>query len=84
MKMESQDYNEGKEKRYILMRSITDIGMGLLWTSMGVFFFFLKHFSVEIAARYDESVTRVFGVICVIYGIFRVYRGISKKYLRER
>jgi len=82
MESESQDYQERKTKRYLMMRSIMDIGMGILWSGMGVFFYFMKHFSPQIAANYDEKISRVFGVVCLIYGLFRIYRGIRKKYLR--
>jgi hypothetical protein len=81
--MDNTDYQERKEKRYLIMRSIMDIGMGFLWTGMGVFFYFMQHFSPQIAANYDENVSRVFGVVCVVYGLFRIFRGIRKKYLRD-
>ncbi|MBX2920333.1 MAG: hypothetical protein KF741_13935 [Ferruginibacter sp.] len=73
-----------REKGYIRMRSIMDYGMGLLWTAMGVFIIFIKKFSLDLAERYDSGVFKVFGIVCVIYGLFRIYRGYKKKYLRDR
>lgn len=73
-----------REKGYMRMRSIMDLGMGILWTGMGVFILFIKRFSPDLAERYDPNIIKVFGAICVIYGIFRIYRGYKKKYFRDR
>ena len=73
-----------RDKGYLLMRSIMDYGMGLLWLSMGNFLLFIKFFNVNIAARFDDPVMKGFGFICIVYGAFRIYRGYKKNYLRER
>lgn len=73
-----------REKGVINMRSIMDMGMGILWMCMGVFFIFIKQFNTDLAARYDDSVMKVFGGVCIIYGIFRIYRGYKKNYLKDR
>lgn len=73
-----------REKGVIRMRSIMDTGMGILWIGMGVFFIFIRHFNADLAARYDDSVMKVFGGVCIVYGIFRIYRGFKKNYLKER
>ena len=71
-----------REKGYIRMRSIMDYGMGLLWTAMGVFIIFIKKFSLDLAGKYDSGMFKVFGVVCVIYGLFRIYRGYKKNYFQ--
>jgi len=73
-----------REKGYLRMRSIMDFGMGVLWAGMGVFMFFIEKFRMDLAERYDANTLKVFGVICFLYGLFRVYRGYKKKYLRDR
>jgi predicted membrane chloride channel (bestrophin family) len=80
---EKEELND-REKGYIRMRSIMDFGMGVLWTGMGVFMIFIKKFSEDLAERYDSTAFKIFGVVCIIYGLFRVYRGYKKKYLRDR
>ena len=45
---EKEELND-REKGYVRMRSIMDFGMGLLWTGMGVFMFFIKKFSMDLA-----------------------------------
>lgn len=69
-----------KERNTRMMRSIMDWGMGILWLCMGVFFIFVKHFSRILAAQYDDPVMKWFGVVCVVYGVFRMYRGYKKNY----
>jgi len=79
--------NEGlstREKGMIRMRSIMDLGMGIMWTAMGIFVIFIKNINIDLAARYDDDTMKVFGAICIIYGIFRMYRGYKKNYLKER
>jgi len=73
-----------REKGYIRMRSIMDYGMGLLWMGMGVFMIFIKKFSLDLASKYDSGTFKVFGAVCIIYGLFRIYRGYKKNYLRDR
>ncbi len=73
-----------REKGYIRMRSIMDFGMGLLWMGMGIFIIFIKKFSLDLATRYDSTMFKVFGAFCIVYGLFRIYRGYKKKYLRDK
>jgi hypothetical protein len=84
MSIEEKEQLSVREKGVIRMRSIMDMGMGILWMGMGVFFIFIKHFNTDLAARYDDSVMKVFGGVCIIYGIFRIYRSYKKNYLKER
>lgn len=72
-----------RDKRYVRMRSIMDMGMGVLWTGMGVFLLFIKKFNPDLAYQYDEKILMIFGGVCIAYGLFRIYRGIKKNYLRH-
>lgn len=72
-----------RDKGYIRMRSIMDIGMGVLWTAMGFFLLFIKKLSPDMALQFDTGIFKIFAVVCVFYGLFRVYRGIKKNYLRN-
>lgn len=80
---EKEELND-REKGYIRMRSIMDYGMGILWTGMGIFILFIRKFSMDLAESYDSTAFKIFGVVCIIYGLFRVYRGYKKKYLRDK
>jgi amino acid transporter len=80
---EKEEMND-RDKGYLRMRSIMDFGMGLLWAAMGVFMIFIKKFNAELAERYDASTFKIFGAVCIVYGLFRIYRGYKKKYFRDR
>ena len=67
-----------REKGYILMRTILDVGMGLMILGFGVFFIFASRFGFEI--RGGDTFRYLFGFLCVVYGGWRVYRGFKKNY----
>lgn len=73
-----------KDKGYVRMRSIMDFGMGLMWSAMGVFLIFIQRFSTGLELRYDVTTLKAFGAVCLLYGLFRIYRGYKKNYLKER
>lgn len=79
-----KDQLSQKDKSYIRMRSIMDYGMGILWTAMGIFLLFIKQFNTGLELRYDNATLMAFGAVCLLYGLFRIYRGYKKNYLRER
>ncbi len=80
---EKEELSE-RDKGYVRMRSLMDYGMGVLWSAMGGFLIFVNQFNTGLELRYDASTLRVFGSICLVYGLFRIYRGFKKNYLRER
>ena len=80
---EKEEVND-RDKGYLRMRSIMDYGMGLLWMGMGLFMIFIKKFNAELAEKYDANAFKIFGTVCIIYGLFRIYRGYKKKYFRDR
>jgi len=73
-----------RDKSYLRMRSIMDYGMGVLWMAMGFFMIFIKKFNAELADKYDENTFKIFGAVCIIYGLFRIYRGYKKQYFKDR
>lgn len=84
MSGEDQDKEplSARDKGYMRMRAIMDMGMGVLWLAMGVFLLFIKEFNTGLEARFDDPYMKGFGVICIVYGLFRIYRGYRKNYLR--
>ena len=44
---EFENTPDPKTKRYILMRSITDFGMGFIYVAVGVIIFFAKQFNLS-------------------------------------
>ena len=80
---EFEDNTDPKTKRYILMKSIMDLGMGLIYIGVGIMILFAK----KIGLNNDFVVStlgKVFAGLVMLYGLWRVYRGIKKDYVRER
>jgi len=79
---EFENTPDKKTKRYLLMRSITDLGMGLIYTGVGLLILFSKqlNFSNDFTG---STPAKIFAVLVIIYGSWRIYRGIKKNYLKE-
>ncbi len=73
-----------KNKGYAFMKSIMDYGMGLLWLGMGFILLFSDKFGIKIDARFNDPALKAFAIVCLVYGIFRIYRGYKKNYFKER
>ena len=73
-----------RQRNYLRTRSIVDYCMGLLWMSMGIFLVFKKYFDVQINLEFDGITFKILGGICIVYGLFRMYRGYKKNYYKER
>ena len=68
-----EEYEKGKKKRFALMRSLMDYGLGVSTIVLGIYLFL----------RYREDMTlRIFSVACVLYGAWRIYRGYKKNYFQ--
>ncbi|MEO6406126.1 MAG: hypothetical protein ABIY51_05915 [Ferruginibacter sp.] len=80
---EKDPLNE-RDKGFLRMRSIMDYGMGLMWMAMGIFLLFIEKFNTGLEARFNDPVMKGFGALCVLYGLFRIYRGYKKNYIKER
>lgn len=80
---EFEDNTDPKTKRYILMKSIMDLGMGLIYMGVGIMILFAK--KIGLNNDFVESTPgKVFAGLVMLYGLWRVYRGIKKDYVRER
>ncbi len=75
----STEYDDKKMKAYANRRAIMDLGMGVLWAAMGIFLVFSKKIGVELDML-PSPYTYIFGGLCLVYGGFRIYRGIKKNY----
>lgn len=79
---EFENTPDPKTKRYILMRSITDLGMGFIYLGVGVFILFARQF--HFYSDFTLSIpAKIFAVLAIGYGSWRLYRGIKKNYFRE-
>jgi hypothetical protein len=72
------DTQDSQRKNYILRRSIMDYGMGGLILGSGLFFVFGPRFGYSF--KIDDLLRYSFAGLCIIYGLFRMYRGYKKNY----
>jgi hypothetical protein len=79
---EFENTPDKKTRRYILMRSITDLGMGIIYIGVGVIILFAKQLNLY-SDFAGGTLAKIFAVVIIIYGGWRVFRGIKKNYFKE-
>ena len=78
-----EDYEKRKRNQVSLMKSLMDYGMGLIILLLGVFFFFRNLFKLSFNERFPpDDIDKILGVMCIIYGVWRIYRGYKKNYFK--
>ena len=79
--MES-DFKEKQRKSYNNMQTVYNITMGLLILGIGFMMFFNEKIGLNLSEKFggDSLMINLFGGLCVLYGGFRLYRGIKKDY----
>jgi hypothetical protein len=81
-----EDYEKKRRKQVSFMRSIFDYVFGILVIGVGAFFFFRDKFDLAINKRHGSEPNewdKVFGIIFVAYGAWRIYRGYKKNYFKD-
>jgi hypothetical protein len=73
------NYRERSNKSYFYFRLLYDITMAILFLSMAIAMFLMDRFKLDLAIAEDKGFRYFFGTICLIYGIFRLYRGIKQQ-----
>ena len=76
---EFEDNVDPKTKRYIGMKSIMDIGMGILYVGVGILILFARKFNFQ-NEFVESTVGKIFAALVIAYGGWRIYRGIKKDY----
>lgn len=74
------DFRTKREKSYILMRRIYDFSMSSLILGMAVVMFLGAKLGIVQLVEVDPLFRYLFGGICLLYGGFRLYRGIYPNY----
>ncbi len=75
--MDKQEFEEKQLRHQARLRSYYDFGMGALWTGAGIFFLGYQRLGLEF--DFDPLLSSIFGGACILYGIFRVWRGYKTK-----
>jgi len=78
------DLRDKQRKNYSLVRSIRDFTMATLILAMGVLLIVGEKLKIDRVVSINEAwgkeFSYFFGGICLLYGGFRLYRGIKKDY----
>jgi hypothetical protein len=72
------EVEDRRRKGYTSMRSIKDIGMGIIIIGVGLLIIFADKLGIGIST--DKTISYLFGGLCLLYGPFRLYRGFRKDY----
>ena len=74
------DFREKQQKSYTLMRMTYDLTMAVLLLGMAVVMLLAEKLNIVQLAGIDPFFRYFFGGICLLYGGFRLYRGIRRSY----
>ena len=77
-----EEYEKKTRKQVSFMRSLMDYTMGLVIIGLGVLLFFHDKLKIGINERLSANVVKLLGVIFVLYGAWRIYRGYKKNYFQ--
>lgn len=74
------DQRERSERTYRVFRRIYDFSMAALILGSGFLMLGAKWFKVDQILNIDATFRYLFGGICMLYGGFRLYRGLKQDY----
>ena len=77
-----EEYEKQKRKQITFMRSLLDYGMGVIFLLVGLFFLFNEKLGFHILRKSDPLLEKAFGGLCLLYAVWRFYRGYKKNYFR--
>lgn len=80
-----EEYDRKKRKQVSQMKSVMDYGMGIFILLIGLFFLFrdkLENFPLSKGLGKPDATEKVFGGLCILYSIWRIYRGYKKNYFK--
>lgn len=73
-------FRERNQRQYGNFRRIYDISMAILFLGVAGAMFFLEKLNLDLVFTEDKIYRYFFGSICLLYGGFRLYRGIKYTY----
>ena len=78
------EYKEKRIKKAVVAKKIYNICLGIFIFAVGLLVLFLKRINNEVLNEYldfrDPLLQNMFGGLCILYGVFRLYRGIKKEF----
>jgi hypothetical protein len=77
-----EEYEKKKQNQASSMRSWMDYARGLLFTGLGALLFIHDKLKISINERIPSGAVKALGVVFVLYGLWRIYRGYKKNYFQ--
>jgi hypothetical protein len=77
-----EEYEKKRRKQVSFMRSMMDYVMGIVMVGLGALFFFHDKLKIPINEKWSPNVVKTLGVIVVLYGAWRLYKGYKKNYFQ--
>ena len=78
------EYKNRRQQSFSQMRMVYNISMGILVLAMAVVMLFGDRLGNDAIEQFispiDPVLRYLFGGLCLLYGLFRLYRGIKKEY----
>ena len=78
----SDNPKDDRTRNYTLMRTLMDVGMGIIYIGVALFIVLAPRFGFT-GPIFDAPFNYIFSGICIAYGAFRIYRGVKKNYFRS-
>jgi hypothetical protein len=80
---EFEEKMDPRTRRYANMKSLMDIGMGIIYLGVGLVILFAR--KIHLVTDFtDSTVGKIFAGLVILYGGWRIYRGLKKDYFREQ
>jgi hypothetical protein len=80
----NNDYKDRRQQSFSQMRMVYNISMGILVLAMAVVMLFGDRLGIDALEQFispiDPVLRYLFGGLCLLYGGFRLYRGIKREY----
>lgn len=73
-----------RDKNLVRMKSLTNYVMGVLIVGAGIAFLVQPGVMKEYLKDRDPLLIKILAVVCIVYGLFRIYRGYAKNYFRNQ
>jgi hypothetical protein len=74
--MDRNEFEEKRAQQQGRIQTIYHYGMGVLWIAVGLFFINHERFGLE--GAFDAKLAMFFGGFCILYGLFRLWRGFKR------
>lgn len=75
-----EEYENNRRKQVSGIRSVMDYTMGIVFIAIGLYFLLSQTMGWQLMGRKGTALDYVIGVVFLVYGGWRVYRGYKKNY----